>query len=205
MVLEEIKNTISTFEGTQRAELIDFYYEIVKDKVENCKSIDSKRIDLILSVSNFVTPEERKSLMSKAINIKISQIRTFILENAKENFTAEKTHFSNISKWMQALIQEISNTFNPPRVSEAIAIEFHTKLIEELSLIFCSYEKFNSAGIQLLLDLNAYHDNFNACIKGKFSLYDKIKSNFLPGKCLPDAEIKEIYKNIKKQPKSHET
>jgi hypothetical protein len=201
MTLEEIKKIISGYEGKQRAELVDFYYKKVKEEIDNSKFIDSKRIQLIQDVSSFVTADERKALITRAIDMKIQQIRSFILENAKENLSETKIHFSNISKWMQIVIKEISITFHPPFVSENVAKEFHSKLNEEFSLIFCSCEKFDSAGNQLLLDITAYYDHFSSQIKEKVSLYEKFRKNFLPDKALTDERIKEIYENIKKKTK----
>lgn len=199
MTLDEISKLINRYEGEQRAELVDYYAQIVNEFLEDEKPINTPKIHLVVEVSKFLLADQRKSLMSKAINIKISQIRSYILEHFQEDFTTEKTHFSSISKWMHVLILEISKTFNPPLVSDEIAIEFHKKLCEELSLVFCSCEKFNSAGNQLLLDLKAYFDVFQNVIKDRKLLLEKVSKNFLPNKCLTNERIEELYANIKKR------
>jgi hypothetical protein len=192
MALEEISKIISKYEGVQRAELVDFYLKIVNDRIENGKPIDHKKIQLIQDVSSFITKEERKSLMNKAINIKICQVRSFILENFKDDLHTEKTHFATISKWMLVTIKEISNTFVDS--STSISKEFHKKLIEEFALIFCSYKKLNSAGNQLLIDFSAYFHNFPS--ENSQFLFEKVEKNFLPSKAYSPEKISELYNNI---------
>lgn len=111
-----ISEIIGKFEAEQRAELVDFYSSTVNEKLDDGKPLEIKKILLFLDLCKYLPSEERDAIVKKAVNIKVSQISGFVLENLKDDFTKEKTHFSTVSKWMTVVIKEIYNTFNSPYI-----------------------------------------------------------------------------------------
>lgn len=201
-MLDEIEKIINKHKGEQRGELIGFYKNIVNETIEDDSMLDKKKIFLVLNVSKYLPENEKQLLISKIVNIKTFQIRTYILNAFDDNFQLEKAHFARVSKWMLCVIEEIKKTFydyqKSVTLNAELAIRFHEKLCEELRLIFCSSEKFNTSGNQLLIDVLVYFDSFKEAGEFKNELIERIRRNFNPGKVFSKEKIDEIIKNIDK-------
>lgn len=202
MGLKEIEKIINKHSGDQRAEIIGFYRKTINDAVENQSHIGSKLVHLVCDVSRYLPSSEKQLIWSKTINTKALQVRTFILNTFKSDFSIEKSHFSSFSEWMVVVIQDINNTFYeangkyPVPINKELVENFHKKLCEELRLIFCSNEKLNSAGNQLLIDLKKYFESFEGFEDEKSFLAERVRKNFNIGKAFTREKIDEIFDQI---------
>ncbi|ELA41877.1 uncharacterized protein VICG_01061 [Vittaforma corneae ATCC 50505] len=202
MGLKEIEKIINKHSGEQRAEIINYYKKMVDDAVESQSRIDSKLVRLVVDASRYLPSSERQLILDKTVNTKAFQIRTFILNTLKSDFSTEKSHFSSFSEWMVVAIQEISNTFYeandklPAPIDKELVENFHKKFCGELRLIFCSNEKFGSAGNQLLIDLKKYFESFEGFEDEKTFLTDRVRKNFNIGKAFTKEKINEIFGQI---------
>lgn len=182
------------------------------------------------SLSNSIN-NSLSNLIDDVLNIKILQIRTIILEMMSSNYSLDKQYISKPERWFEWVIKDMketiildnstndtNNTNNTVSnsaigaISTDIIIKYNKMLCKEIVIIFCSYEKFNSAGNQLILNILAYKDNIVNTLKNNYinkdvineveieivSLLNKIKSNFNKGKCLEMEKIEKIYKEYKK-------
>lgn len=208
MTLKEIEKIINKCSGEQRAELVMFYKKSVENKLENATHINGQLIRLVCDVSRYLPSTEKQGILNKLMNIKTLQIRTYILNEFKDDFTTEKQHFASFSKWMIVLIDDISRAFyqeNPDNNKRRVALDqklaedFHKKVLEEFKLVFCSNEKFNSAGNQLLIDLTRYFDIFEGFEDEKSYLMERVRKNFNTGKALTKEKIKETVLEIGKR------
>lgn len=199
-VLDEIDELINKFSGEQREEVADFYIQQSREKLDGRSVMGRKEIQLLKHVTRYMVKQDREELTDQIINTKVIQARTFILDSLKDDFSEEKEFFSKSSKWAVAIVEDIRQTFDLSKDRDVRLFQiFNDRLCEEIVLIFCSREKFNSSGNQLLLDLLMYGNSFRDVISFDFnSLVDRIRRNFNPGKALKTSEIQEIYAKIQK-------
>lgn len=200
MGIKEIEKIINKHNGDQRIELINTYRKEVDNAIESAKAIRSQHIRLICSIMKFLSPSEKQQLISKVVNTKAYQVRTYILNNNNSDFSQEKEHFSSFSGWATALVKETEQTFYESEggnaIDEEIAEIFQKKILDELKLIFCSSEKFNSEGNQLLLDLKKYMRSFKGAEREKEALEERVRKNFNFSKVFSTGKIEEVYKKI---------
>lgn len=200
VVLDEIDELINKFSGEQREEAVDFYVQLSREKLGARNIIGGKEIELLGRMTKYMPKQDRDELVDQVLNTKVVQARTFILDNFKDDFSGEKEFFSKISKWMVAVVDDIRETFDAEQDKDLELLQiFNARLCEEIALIFCSCEKFNSSGNQLLLDLLMYKDNLKNIVSFDFDgLVDRVRRNFNPGKALKMSEAQEIYDEIQK-------
>ncbi|KAM0680265.1 hypothetical protein GINT2_001650 [Glugoides intestinalis] len=200
MGLEEIEKAINKFSGAQKAELIAFYRSLADEYITEETRIDSKRIKIVCDISKYISVEEKNALFKKAIDIKAAEVQTYVLNNFKSDFYVEKAHFSAFSGWVMALVKEIKKTFYSSEgvlLDDELTEHFHKKICKVLKLIFCSGDKFKSAGNQLILDLMKYFKSFPGFDEEKRHLLSQIKKNFEPGKIMPKEKIEELFNTFK--------
>lgn len=113
--------------------------------------------------------------------------------NDKKNIIDNKDDKSHISRNDNSTI----NISRNDKFLDSLIQNFHKKLCDEFKLIFCSNEKFNSAGNQLVLDIKKYFDSFEGFEQEKKSLMEKIVKNFNSNKILSNDKLDEIYNKIK--------
>lgn len=198
-MLDEIEKIINKHSGEQRGELIGFYKNIVSDTIESDSVLDKKKIILVLDLLKYIPSSEKQLFVSKVVNIKTFQVRTYILNTFDDDFQLEKEHFSKVSKWMLSVIEEVKNTFYNKKsdpLNIDLVTQFHEKFSEEIRLIFCSNERFNTAGNQLLIDVLKYFDSFEEAGNFKNELVGRIRRNFNPGKVFSNEKLNEIVENI---------
>lgn len=200
VVLDEIDELINKFSGEQREEAVNFYIQLSREKLTNRNAIRKKEIELLRRITKYMLKQDRDELVDQIINTKIVQARTFILDNFKDDFSRDKEFFSKISKWMMGVIEDIRETFCLEEEKDLTLLQtFNSRLCEEMILIFCSCEKFNSSGNQLILDLLMYKNSLKDTISFDFDeLIGRVRKNFNPGKALKMDEIQEIYDEIEK-------
>ena len=75
---------------------------------------------------------------------------------------------------------------------------YNRRLCNEIVDIFCSCDKFNSSGNQLILNIITYIDKMSFIDYNYMKLIKKIKSNFMEGKDVPIEDILQGYKTYKK-------
>lgn len=199
MGLEEIEKAINKFSGAQRAELIEYYRSLADEYITEDAKIDAKRIQLVCDISKYISPEEKNLLFKKVVDLKAAEVQTYVLNNFKTDFYIEKMHFSAFSGWVVALVKETKKTFysrDGVHFNDELTEEFHKKVCKVLKLIFCSGDKFKSAGNQLILDLMKYFKSFPGFDEEKIHLLSRIRKNFEPGKILPKEKIEELYNSF---------
>lgn len=197
-VLDEIDELINKFSGKQREEVVDFYIQLSRERFDSRSVIGRKEIALLSHITRYMIKHDREELTDQVINTKVMQARTFILDNIKEDFSGEKEFFSKFSRWTVAIVDDIKQIFDLRQDGDVKLFQiFNDRLCEEIVLIFCSREKFNSSGNQLLLDLLLYKNNFKDALSFDFDgLIDKIRKRFNSGKALKANKIQEIYANM---------
>lgn len=198
--LQEIDKIIERFSDAERAELARHYIVLSRERLHDPMPIGKLKICLLKSNLRYVPPDERVRYCDDVMATKMLQTRALVLDLIEMNYTLEKRCIYRPERWIEAIVADINDTFELS-ASEADAQLFemyNSKLCDEIQAIFCSCERFNSAGNQLLLNIIAYKDrigeytryNFNALIK-------RLASRFNEGKCMELKKIGAVYEEYK--------
>lgn len=203
LLLEEINEIIQKFEGDNKTKLVGFYVELVKTKLLNEKPFDRTKVLVLKDVLKYLKEDERNPYITEVFKSKVIQMRALVLDLVVVNYSVEKQHIARPERWIELLINDINSCFEIEDNEERGLFKIYNELIcDEIILLFCSYEKFNSGGNQLLLNIIAYQNAVEMYTDYDFSkMYDEIKRHFMAGKDLPIKEIRNIYKEYAKSKK----
>lgn len=199
--LEEIKNIIDKFKDNDRMELIKHYVNLAKEKLEDPVSIRKKKIALLRDCLQYIPVDDFDAFIDRVLDTKLLQTRALILDLIISNYSLEKHYISKPEKWIDAIFEDMFGTFDLHDDRDLLEI-YNRKLCNEMKDIFCSCQRFNTAGNQLLLNMVAYKDKLSDYTKYDFDgLIRVFEERFNEGKKLPIEEIYRIYNEYKEEKK----
>ncbi len=209
--LEEINKIIDNFHNEERNEIIRYYIKYGNEIIENPETISKKKILLFQDMLKYVNDEEKSDMINRIMELKTIQTRALILDLISSDYSLDRKYFSKPEKWIKVIIEDIyetfsvgnkENLFNAFKTKQDIINEassnyellniYIEKLSNEMKDIFCSCEKFNSSGNQLLLNIILYKEALKDHVLYNFDeLINSIIKRFNKGKNL---ELNKIYK-----------
>lgn len=203
--LQEIDEIIGKFPESDRRALIDYFLEQAKLRLEDPTPIRRRKISLLRSCLAYIPSKGHGGFVDSVLNTKILQTRALILDLVCTNYSLEKQYIYKPEKWAELIVQDVRETFDLEEDLDLFRI-YNAKLCSEILGIFCSCEKFNSAGNQLLLNIVMYRDLLGGLAGYDFdAMLAKLLQRFNSNKSLPIERIESIYREHKETAEKKKT
>lgn len=201
--LENISKIINEFKNEEKKELISYYVKTGLETIENSKLIKNKQIKLFKHILTYIPEKDIDDIIENIIKIKIKQTRAEILDLVISDYSVERRYISKPEKWIETIVEDIYETFDLKKSTEdylitnKLASIYNEMLCNEIHHIFCSCEKYNTAGNQFLLNMVFYKESLINYVKYDFDSYFKIIiKRFNEGKNMKIEEIYKIYNDM---------
>lgn len=191
---QEVDAIIEKFTGDDRQALAKYYIEVSREKLEDPVPMKRQKMRLLKSNLRYLPEDDRPKFVGEMLGVKVLQIRALVLDLVSTNYSMEKQYISKPESWMEAIVADVFETFDLP-ADRSLFEEYNRQLCDEILGIFCSCEKFNSAGNQLILNVVMYRDRVREHTDYDFdAMISRLTRQFNRGKCLGPAKIGEIYR-----------
>ncbi len=106
--LKEINKKIMKFKNKEREQLVLFLFNESSKRIG--EKIDKKKFKLILNLCQYLN-EEKKEYLNYILELRIRNIREFILDSVKTDYSQYQNTIYKPEKWMNKLIEGINDTF----------------------------------------------------------------------------------------------
>ena len=196
-ILADIVSVINRFSGEERDEITEFYVKEATRQIVDPRPIRKSKIMLMKHISQFT--DDPGALETRILHMKAIQTRALVLDLVTTNYSMEKRHISKPEKWILAILDDINRTFSEEHDAKLLG-RYNEFLCQEIEQIFCSCEKFNTAGNQLLLNMICYRDEMQKRVSYDFGrLLKKLSSHFNDAKRLSLDVIEQVYVEYNKK------
>lgn len=195
--LQEIDDIISKFTGDDRLALSSYYVEISREKLEDPAPMKRQKICLLKDNLRYLPEKDHAKFVEEILSVKVLQTRALVLDLVCTNYSIEKQYIYKPENWIEAIVSDIFETFDLP-ADRFLFEEYNRQLCDEILSIFCSCERFNSAGNQLLLNIVMYKDRVRGYTDYSFdAMLKHLISRFNRNRCMGLTKIGSIYKEYK--------